>query len=287
MFKFLKTVTFKDILYITIGALLCAFAVTSFVGPAGLIPSGISGLTVILIKEINTFTGITISYGILYWLLNLVLLLLVIKHLGKKFLFLSFLHVTLMSIFVDILPIVYFTNDKILLAVFAGFVNAMGITLALKANGSSGGTDFIAIYYSKVKNRPMWSQILYFNMAMLIYAGWRGAWEASFYSIVYQIVSSKTIEMHHDRYKLNSIHIITEKPFEVSEAIMAVSRHGITKFDGIGMYKHYHKSMLYMILNQFEVDHVVSEIHRVDPYAFVEISSVLRVLGNYRQKPLD
>lgn len=283
----LKLIKPQNIILVVLGSLFSALAITSFVRVGDLTPAGMSGVSMLLLKESEMRLGITLSYGMVYLLLNALLLAFVYTKLGKKFLFLSFLHVILTSFFVEIMPPLSITHDEILIPIFGGVLNGLGSTLALKANGSAGGTDFVAIYYSMVKNRPQWDKIMIFNAALLVYSGWQYNWNLAFYSIIYQFVSTKIIDTYHDRYKLSSLNIITTLPNEVSHAIWETTRHGITQTDGLGVFKQESRSILYMVANDFEVNKIVSSIKVADPKAFIEISNVQRIEGNYRQKPLD
>lgn len=283
-FKGIKLTSFIGIL---VSAFLSSFSVKIFVRHANLVSSGITGVVILLQKEMASLFNLTISFGLWYFLLNAMILLFVYNKLGKKFVILSFTHVILTSIFVEIIPDFVLTNDILLLTIFGGILNGLGIALALKVGGSSGGTDFIAIYYSTVKNKPMWNKVMLFNIMMLTYNGWRYNWTLSFYSIMYQFTSTEILSNLHDRYKLSSLRIITENPEEVSNEILKVVRHGITKFEGTGVFKKKERSMLYMVVNSFEIKDVVATIKRCDADAFVEISNVDRIEGNFRQRPLD
>lgn len=285
--KNLKLIKPYHILGIVVGALFSATAIKVFVQAGTLVPSGVAGVASLLVMEAEKFFGLHLSFSVLYLIVNLGILSFVFKHLGKKFIALSLLHVVLTSIFVEILPAAHITNDMILIAIFGGTMNGIGVSIALKMNGSAGGTDFIAIYYSMVKNKPMWNRIMAFNIVMLLYFGWQYNWNLAFYSIIYQVLSTLIIDSYHDRYKLSTIRIITTIPNEVSDDILKVVRHGITKIDGTGMYKKREQAMLYMVVNTFELDLIVDTVMLVDPYAFIEITPVQRIEGNYYQKPLD
>lgn len=278
---------FKHIFVVFIGALFSSSAVAFFVRPAGLIPAGMSGTTMLITLGFQNQLNIELSYGLVYLFLNIILLLFVMGKLGKKFLILSFVHILLTSTLIDVLPNVGFTQDLILVAVFGGVLNGIGSTITLRANGSTGGTDFIAIYFSMVKNKPQWDKIMIFNALLLLYSGWTYTWNISFYSIIYQFVSTKIIDTYHNRYKLSSIHVVTHFPDIVSEAMLEVTRHGITKTDAMGVFKKKETSMLYMVASEFEVNKIVNAITEADSKAFIEIATVDRVEGNYRQKPLD
>lgn len=274
-------------LAIVFSAFLSSFAVKVFVQRANLVSSGITGIVILIQKEFLALFNINISFGLFYFLINALILSFVFKRLGKKFVILSFLHVILTSVFVEIIPNVYLTKDVLLLSVFGGLVNGLGISIALKAGGSSGGTDFVAVYYSTVKNKPMWNSVMLFNFALLMYNGWRFDWSLSFYSIIYQYISTEMISNLHDRYTLSSLRIVTEIPDTVSNEILKVVRHGITKLDGVGVYKGQSRSMLYMVVNSFEIKEVIKAVETSDPHAFIEVSTVDKIAGNFRQRPLE
>lgn len=269
------------------GALLSSLALKLFVQKAQLVPSGITGVTTLFQKELSSVFGINISFGPLFLLLNVLVFLFVSKHIGKKFVTLSFIHVGFTSLFVSMIPRISLTDDVLLLTIFGGILNGLGISLALKMGGSSGGLDFISVYYATVKNRPMWHNVLIFNMFLLLYNGWRYDWTLSFYSIIYQFISTEILSNFHDRYKLSSLRIITIYPNEVSEAILKQVRHGITRFEGYGMFQKKKRYMLYMVVNSFEIKEVLNAIKETDPHAFIEVSTVNRIEGNYHQRPIE
>ena len=282
-----KNIKVKNLVGVIVGALLSSIALKLFVQRAGLVPAGVVGLATLIQKEFAAFFNVSLSYGVIYFILNAIIVLFVFRKIGKQFVILSFVNVIASSIFVEIIPDFVVTNDVILLTVFGGVLNGIGITLALKSGGSSGGADFIAVYYSTVKNRPMWDKIMLFNFVMLVYNGYRYDWTLSFYSIIYQFASTEILSNYHDRYKLSSLRIITELPDEISDAMLKVMRHGITKFDGFGMYQKRERYMLYTVVNSFEIKEVIKAIKTTDPKAFIEVSNVDRIEGNFRQKPLD
>lgn len=276
-----------NVLGVLAGSFLSAIALKMFVSQANLVPAGIVGLATLLNRELSLLLNINIPYSVLYIVLNLMIFLFVYRSIGKRFLLLSLIHIFASSIFVELIPTMVLTDDVILLTIFGGVLNGIGVTLALKSGGSSGGTDFIAIYYSAKNNKPMWNQIMIFNFMMLIYNGWAHDWNSSFYSIIYQFASTEILSNNDNRYKLSSLHIITQHADEVADSILSVVRHGITRFEGLGVYRNREQSMLYTVVNSFEIKLVIDAVKDVDPKAFIEVSTVDRIEGNYRQKPLE
>jgi uncharacterized membrane-anchored protein YitT (DUF2179 family) len=81
--------------------------------------------------------------------------------------------------------------------------------------------------------------------------------------------------------------IITQEPDLMMSKIFATLRHGITKLWGEGGYSHTPKSVLYMVVNEFEVEDVIEACQSVDPNVFISVNKTDRVVGNYYQKPLE
>ena len=274
-------------LMIIASALISALSLKVFISAGGLFPGGFSGLAVLLSRLIFRETGIDIPFGLLYVAFNIVPTILVYNFVGKWFTRYSVLQYALVSILVAIIPEMEITYDIVLIAIFGGILSGISASLALAANASGGGTDFIAIYISNKTNAPAWQYILYGNSGLLVVAGLLFGWEKALYSIIYQYVSTQVVNSMHQRYKLMSLRLFTEKPDEMIDAILKTTRHGITKLWGEGGYSKQPKCMLYMVVNAFEVEDIVAVAQMVDPKVFIDISKTERVLGNYYRKPLE
>jgi len=272
---------------IIVSAMIYSFAIKTFVRAGGLFPGGFAGISTLFTRSMSQFFHIEIPFGLIYILLNIVPTILVYKLVGKRFTFFSVMQYGLVSVFTSILPTVTLTGDLFLIAVFGGILGGFGISLALNANASSGGTDFIAIYASSKAHVQTWSYILYGNMVVLAIAGYLFGWDKALYSIVFQFVSTYIVSNRHLRFKLKTLHLITDHPDAVCDQIYASTRHGITRIWGEGGYSRSTKCMLYMVVNAFEVEDVVEAAKKADPKVFISISDAERVIGNYYQKPLD
>jgi len=277
----------KTTIVIIFSALLSAITINVFVYSGGFFPGGFSGISVLINRSMIQYTGIDIPYGLLYVLMNIFPTILVYKYVGKRFTTFSILQYGLVSLFTLILPVVKLDYDIILITIFGGIFSGISVVLSLMQNASGGGTDFIAIYASNRYRRPIFNYILYGNMVILSVAGLLFGWEKALYSIIYQYVSTQVIESRYQRYKYSTLHMITNHPEEVSQAIFKNTRHGITKLKAEGMYSKSEKTMLYMVVNAFEVDDVVSAAKEADPKIFITISKADKIVGNYYLKPTE
>lgn len=277
----------KTTIMIIFSAVISALALKVFISAGGLFPGGFGGLAVLISRLVYREFGIDIPFGLLYISFNIIPTYMVYKYVGKWFTRYSVMQYALVSILVWIIPEFDITYDIVLIAIFGGILSGISASLALAANASGGGTDFIAIYISNKTNAPAWQYILYGNSVLLLVAGLLFGWEKALYSIIYQYVSTQVVNSMHQRYKLMSLRLFTDKPDEIIEAVLKTTRHGITKLWGEGGYSKQPKCMLYMVVNAFEVEEIVQIAQSVDSKVFIDISKTERVLGNYYRKPLE
>ena len=275
----------KSILMVVLASFLYALALTTFVNASGLFPGGFSGLSLLIVRIFEKFFKIKLSFGLIYILFNIGPTILVYKYIGKRFTLFSILNYLLTSILAEVLPNAYLVDDILLVAVFGGLFVGASTLLALMANASGGGTDFIAIYMANRYQKAMWNYIFMANAIVLTIAGFLFGWEKALYSIIFQFVATQLVNTNHQRYKLVTLTIITEKPDDICHAILARSQHSLTKLSGEGAYSKRPKWMLYMVLNAFEVQEIVDTITEIDPKVFINISQSQKIIGNFTQRP--
>ncbi len=275
----------RDILLSLAAAFVAAVNLNMFVHIGNLVPGGFSGLSVLLVRVFGDFYNIRLNYSVLYLLFNIPGLLLVFRHVGKKFTLISLIDVVFTSLLVQVLPYFEVTEDMLLISVFGGIMGGISALLVLTAGGSGGGTDFIAIYFSKIRQKSMWNTILGFNVILLLTSGILFGWDIALYSIIYQFVQTQVLDLYDKRYKRSCFIIITDKPQEIAEAVFKEFNHSVTEFEGIGSYTHHSRNVLYTVVGKYEEQQLINIIARIDPKAFVNIMDSERVVGNFVQKP--
>ena len=151
---------------VLLAAFLMSVNINSFVNAGGLYPGGATGLTIIIQRLSLKYFGISIPYTPVSILLNAIPVYIGFKFIGKRFTLFSLIMVLANGFFVDLLPDYSVTTDPLLVAVFGGILNAIAITMCLKVDATSGGTDFISIYLSQKRasmlSHIFWDSTLYF-----------------------------------------------------------------------------------------------------------------------------
>lgn len=272
---------------VTFSALIYSLGMNFLVKPANLFPGGYGGVARLVSEVLLKYAHVNVSFSIIYFLLNLITVLVVWRQIGPKFMIFSFIFVTYSSLFTAVIPVHVVTEDILLASVFGGVISGIATGLVLRSNASSGGTDFIAIWMSTKFNKPTWNYVMVGNAVILSVAGLLFGWDKALYSIIYQFVSTQIVSLMHQRYKYSRIDIITNRPEEIRNLILLTSRHGITKVACEGMYTHKEHSMLIITVNTYQLQNVIKAIQQADPAAFITICTVDRIIGNYHQVPLE
>ena len=277
----------KRLCYIVLSAFLYSVSMQVFVNSGNLFPGGFAGLSLLVTRSLSKFANIELSFSAVYILLNIFPTLLVYKYIGHRFTIFSIIQILLVSFFTFILPRYQLTSDPLLIAVFGGLLSGLGISIALRHGASSGGTDFLAIYFANKLKRPTWNYVFVASAVVILFAGFLFGWNAALYSLIYQFCNTQMVSLRHDRYKLANLIIVTRKADEVEAKLLGTVRHGITILSAEGGYAHRPEKVLLMTVNAFQVEDLVEAAKKADPHVFINISHTERIVGNYYQAPLE
>lgn len=267
-----------------IAAVIFAVNIKTFVRAGGLYPGGFNGLTLLIQGVFREFAGMEIPYTLINVVLNAVPVLIGLKYIGVKFTLSSCVVIVLSSILTDLIPSQPITYDPLLISIFGGLINGFVVSLCLIGNTSSGGTDFIAIYFSEKNGQDIWNYILCGNAVILVAAGLLFGWDKALYSIIFQFTSTQMVQMLHQRYKKHTLFIITRHPDEVYEEISKLSHHSATRLDGTGCYSGDNTAMIYSVVSREEAKLLVKKVAEVDPQAFVNIIKTDFINGRFYYK---
>lgn len=275
----------KRILIICVAATIMALNIKSFVRTGGLFPGGANGLTILIQEIALQFFNREVPYTVINLLLNAFPIYIGFRYIGKKFTLYSCLMILLTGVLTDMLPVYIITYDKMLISVFGGIINGFVISLCLRANATTGGTDFIAIYLSDKKGMDSFNIVLGVNVVILLTAGMLFSWNKAFYSIFFQYASTQVLHTMYRKYQKQTLFIVTNKAQEVCDRIDEVSHHGATILQGEGSYEHAERSMIYSVVSRAEVKKVIDAVKEADPAAFINSVRTEQLQGRFYQKP--
>lgn len=280
-----RELSWRNFAMLTIAGFINAFGVTAFLAPVSLYDSGISGTSMLLAQITPDY--LTLSVFLL--ILNIPLFLLGLKKQGAVFTVYSLYAVCIYSLgawlITDVLSIDVSTasplagTDLLLCSLFGGLVSGVGSGLTIRYGGAIDGVEVLSVIFSKKLNMTVGTFVMLYNVVLYIIAGLLlQSWILPLYSIVTYAVGSKTVDFiveGIDRSK--GVMIVTEKGEAVSTALMEAFECGTTKLTAKGGYTDSEKTMIYFVVNRFQISRMRSIVHAIDPHAFLTINEVADV----------
>lgn len=275
------------IVKIALSAFLMALSFNVFIEEAGLLPGGFNGLTKLIQRIVVMTTGQQISFALLNLSFNAIPAIVAYFMVGKKFVLFTVLNVVITSFMIDWLPTMPIAHDLILNAVFGGCVNGFAIALALNANASAGGTDFISMTIANKFNVSMWNYVLVFNAILLSISGYLFGFDKALYSVILQAITTIIINRSHKRFQRKTIFIVTDTPEPLATELMKITHHGVTSFEGIGRYSGHPRAFLYMVVSKEDIPKIKRYLRRSDQKVFMNITDSEELNGRFILEPIE
>ncbi|MDE6904872.1 MAG: YitT family protein [Lachnospiraceae bacterium] len=275
-------------LVLFIAGIVNAIGVTIFLAPVRLYDSGISGTSMLLWKLTPDY--LSLSFFLL--VLNIPLFIYGAKKQGLQFTVYSIFAVSVYSaasyVITYILPVDVSTsspiagNDLLLCAIFGGLISGVGSGLTIRFGGAIDGIEVMAVIFAKRLGLTVGNFVMIYNVVLYIAAG--GILQSfilPLYSILTYCAAIKTVDFIVEGFdKAKSAMIITTKEEEISSELSQVFGHGITHINSTGYYKGKEQTIIYFVVNRFQIAKMKNIIHSIDKNAFVTISEVSDIMGS-------
>ncbi len=278
---------FKNFVALTIAGIINALGITMFLTPVKLYDSGISGTSMILSQVTPEF----LSLSVFLIILNVPLFLYGLKKQGKEFTVCAIYTVVIYSLcawlITDVLPVDVSIvspmagSDLFLCAVFGGIISGVGSGLAIRFGGAMDGIEVIAIIFAKKLGITVGTFVMIYNVLLYILCGVIiQSWILPLYSMVTYAAALKTVDYIIEGFdRSKSAMIITEKPDEICKELSDKFENGITTLKAHGYYSDKSKTMIYFVVNRFQVGKMKSIVHSIDPKAYISITEVADIFG--------
>lgn len=284
--RVIEKFSIKNFVMIFIAGIINAFGITVFLMPVNLYDSGISGTSMLL----SQLTPPALSLSLFLVILNVPLFIFGLKKQGVVFTVYSVFAVAVYSLsawlITDVLPIdVSITSplagdDLLLCGLFGGVISGIGSGLTIRYGGAIDGIEVMAVIFAKKLGITVGTFVMIYNVILYIIAGvLLDSWILPLYSIITYGAALKTVDFiveGLDRSK--AAMIITEMPDEISDALIEEFDSGVTKMSAKGGYSNTNKTVVYFVLNRFQISKMKLIVHTIDPKAFVTISEVADVV---------
>ena len=270
----------KDYFFITIGALIYAFAIEAFLLPSEIIDGGVTGISMIL----NTLTGVPL--GVYVVLINLPFIILALKKLGKRFVFATFYAILIFACGVTFFSGCFHGHciidnlELFLVSIFGGLILGLGVGLIIRNGASVDGTEVLAIYSTNKIPFSVGEIIMFINLFIFSIAGFVYDWQHALYSIVTYFVAYKTMDtVIEGLNESKSVFVITDYSSEIGKDIMSKMDVSVTYIDAEGGYSGIKKRLVYCVISRLQVQKLKEIAKNIDPRAFIAIENVYEVEG--------
>ena len=271
-----------------LGTLILSAAVNLLIVPQNLYTSGVLGMCQV-IRTLLERVGITAEFdiaGILYFVINVPLLVLAWKSMGRRFVIRMIICVAANSLFVSIIPIpeVPIVEDELTSCLLGGILSGFGGGLVLTCGGSTGGLDTIGLYLSKKGKGTVGRLAILFNAVLYIICAILFSLPVALYSAIYSVFASLFVDRLHQQNIAVQVLIFTkEKGEELRQYIMTELERGVTYWNGNGGYTEQPMQVLCVCLDKYEVVSLRQAIQEVDPTAFIMINEGVHTGGNFER----
>ncbi len=285
--KKLKNLKIKNFIILFFAGIINAIGVTIFLQPVKLYDSGISGTSMLLSQVTPEYLPLSLFLIVL----NIPIFLFGLKKQGIEFTIYSIFTVAIYAIsawlITDILPIDVSIvsplagRDLFLCALFGGLISGIGSGLAIRYGGAIDGIEVLAVIFAKKLSITVGTFVMIYNVILYIICGIViNSWILPLYSIVTYVAALKIIDYIIEGFdRSKSAIIITTKQEEICEKLSSTFENGITFLNAKGYYSDSDKTMIYFVLNRFQVGKMREIVHSIDPNAYISITEVADIFG--------
>jgi uncharacterized membrane-anchored protein YitT (DUF2179 family) len=281
--RILRSRPVRDYFWMTLGILITAFALDTFLIPNRIAAGGVSGLATIILYSLKDAGLPVVPVGVQMLLMNAVLLVIGIRARGWRYGAKTLYGAVGLSLAIDLMaPFVHAlaTNDPLLAVLWGGALSGIGMGMVFRVGGNTGGTDIVAQLLTKKINLGVGQLMLLLDAGVLLIAALKFGPELALYGAVAVFVTTTTIDVVQEGLSTEKAAFIFSKMNEqIGAAILTELGRGATAFAARGMYTGEDRDVIFCVVSRRELDDLKNIVHALDPDAFVVISDVHEALG--------
>ena len=290
--KRLRRIRWQNLVMLTLAGIINSIGITIFLYPVNLYDSGISGTSMLLAQVTPDYLPLSAFLVAL----NIPLFLFGLKKQGKLFTFYAVYTVAIYSLFAwlitDVFPIDVSVasplagTDLLLCALFGGVISGVGSGLAIRFGGAMDGIEVMAVIFAKKLGITVGTFVMIYNIVLYIICGIViKSWILPLYSIVTYAAALKTIDFMVEGFdRAKGAMIVTKKPEEICEALSIEFESGMTRINAQGGYSGSELTVVYFVVNRFQVAKMQEIVHAIDRDAYITISEVADVFASNQVK---
>lgn len=276
----------RDVIFIGLAVFSASFGLKGFLMTNRFIDGGATGVSLL----ISALSGI--PFYVLVILINIPFMIMGYKTLGKQFAIKTMLAITGLAMVVANVEFRNVTDDNLLVAIFGGFFLGAGIGFAIRGGAVIDGTEVLAIWLSKKFSATIGDIIIVINAIIFFTAAYLLTVEIALYSMITYLAASKTLDFIVEGIEeYVGVTIVASHTEEIRKMIIDVMGRGVTVY--MGKYGYGRKGatenaeIIYTVITRLELNKLNTELERIEPDAFVVMSSVKDTRGGMiKKRPL-
>ncbi len=268
-----------------IGAFIYAVGINLFYEPEQFLSGGLVGIAMVFHYVSDVPIGVT------NFLLNIPILLLSLKFMGKAYTLVTILGTGLCSFFIDLtsgLSVYNDMHDPLVSAVAGGVILGIGNGILYRYNSNTGGLDVIGAIMKKYFGFDISYVVFSLNFLIVISSAWIFSMELAICTLIAMYinasVSSRLVIGFAQR---KAAFIVSDKPREIADAILRNIHHGATLLYGQGAFSGMDKRIIFAIVDLTQVTKLRRYVAEIDPHAFLFIMNTTDVVGRGFTRPLS
>ncbi|MBQ2006616.1 MAG: YitT family protein, partial [Bacteroidales bacterium] len=287
MVKSVKKTIF-DYIVLTFAAFIFAVSWECFMIPNGMSAGGLMGLCTI----VQYATGGLIEAQFSYVVVNTVLIIIAVMAMGIGFGFKTIYCIALTTVMMEVVSNMgfihcepggfFFIQERVLIPLIAGVLEALGVGLILKYGGSTGGTDILALMINKYWPVSLSKTFLISDLvicSLLLFLPDKNFSDMCYgleMMVAFSLVIDVVVGGKRSSYQLL---IFSDRFTDIADEISTKVGRGVTVIKSIGWYSKADKNVLLVLINQKELPTVTKLIKEIDNKAFMSISPTNDVYG--------
>lgn len=272
----------RDLPAIMLGCAIAAFATDVFMIPNGLAAGGLTGLATI-IAELGRRAGISLPVGIQTIVMNALLLLVVVRSGGLKYVVQTVTGFVLFGFFTDLFApfVLHLQHEDIMLsALWGGIVSGIGYGLVFRCGANTGGSDTIGQIIARKSSLPVGATVMAIDVAVCAASAPVFSVANALYATLSMVLMGYVVDMVVDGGNTQRAAFIISDHFEdIEHDILHAMDRGCTRLMAQGSWTKKDRPVLFFVLSRREISIIKTIVYEHDADAMLIITDVNEAIG--------
>ena len=272
----------SDLPLIIVGCAIAGFATDAFMVPNGLAAGGLTGLATI-IAELGCRAGLSLPVGLQTIVMNALLILVVMRSGGLKYVVQTVTGFVLFGFFTDLFaPFVLHVghSDLMLSALWGGIISGIGYGLVFRCGANTGGSDTIGQIIARKSSMPVGATVMAIDVAVCAASAPVFSITNALYAALAMVVMGYVVDVVVDGgNSQRAAFIISDAYEDIEHDILHAMDRGCTRLMAQGSWTKKDRPVLFFVLSRREVSIIKTVVYEHDANAMLIITDVNEAIG--------